>query len=69
MSRLNGTPPRNIRLYQCPGCWSWGMHKVPATDGSLECECGERMACIDLRGEGKDDRAVWNATQHGTLVR
>lgn len=60
---------RSIRLYQCPGCWGWGMNKVPPTYGSLECECGERMACIDLRGEDENDRAVWDAVPHGNLIR
>lgn len=68
-SSVSSTPIRPSRLYQCPGCWSWGMYAVPAANGSLECGCGERLACIDLRGEHKDDRAVWDAVSHGSLVR
>jgi len=36
------------RLYQCPGCWSWGIWPNPV-DGDNECECGERLMCVDLR--------------------
>ena len=60
MTRLNATPARSIRLYQCPGCWGWGLHKVPPSDGSLECECGEKLDCIDLRGEHDGDTATWD---------
>lgn len=39
------------RLYQCPGCWSWGMWPIPKDElGSLECECGQRLTRVDLRG-------------------
>jgi hypothetical protein len=36
---------RPSRVYQCPGCWSYG----PAPRGDIECDCGERMENIDLR--------------------
>jgi len=31
-------------LQQCPGCWSTGRGAA-----DIECECGERMAVVDLR--------------------
>ena len=37
-----------LRPYQCPGCWSYGMFRVPV-DGWIECDCGEAMTLIDLR--------------------
>ena len=43
-------------LYQCPGCWSYGLWAIPVgggrsktDEGWIECECGERMTRIDLR--------------------
>jgi hypothetical protein len=37
-----------MRLYQCPGCFSYGPSSRPE-GGWIECECGERMTLIDLR--------------------
>lgn len=54
------------RLYQCPGCWSWGLFMVPPDEGSLECGCGQRLDCVDLRGERAGDSAVWDAL-HGRI--
>ena len=33
-------------LFQCPGCWSTGRGPVGA---DWECDCGEKMTCVDLR--------------------
>lgn len=45
-------------LYQCPGCWSYGLWSIPigggrstTDEGWIECECGERMFRIDLRNQ------------------
>lgn len=37
------------RLYQCPGCWSYGCYPRPPEGAWRECDCGERMTLIDLR--------------------
>lgn len=42
------------RVYQCPGCWSVTVNPNPA-DGDWECECGERLTCIDLRAASPSD--------------
>lgn len=43
-------------IYQCPGCWGYGLWAIPigggrskTDEGWIECECGERMIRIDLR--------------------
>jgi hypothetical protein len=38
----------DYRLFQCPGCWAYGLHLAPK-DGWIECDCGERRTLIDLR--------------------
>lgn len=49
-----GEKPRKVvpteyprMLYQCPGCWSYGIW--PKIPGGYECDCGERLTLIDLR--------------------
>jgi hypothetical protein len=39
-------------LHQCPGCWSWSM-RTP--DRDYECECGQRLSVVDLRGQEAAD--------------
>lgn len=39
------------RSYQCPGCWARCELLPPTPEGSYECDCGERLTCVDLRGE------------------
>lgn len=41
------------RWYQCPGCWSvlQTVNHYADDDGWIECDCGQAMTCIDLRGE------------------
>lgn len=45
-------------LYQCPGCWGYGLFRRPVSkrrgEGWIECECGERMSRIDLRDPEPD---------------
>lgn len=49
MTDRTARPTGGKRLYQCPGCWSYGIWPNPA-DGEWECEsCGERLTCVDLR--------------------
>lgn len=38
-----------VRTYQCPGCWS--VNAMPYLRCGYECECGEALTLIDLRGE------------------
>lgn len=39
----------SARVYQCPGCWSYGLYEDPAEGAYYECECGEKLSMIDLR--------------------
>jgi hypothetical protein len=40
------------RLYQCPGCWAYDLITwLSPLRGDVECSCGERMTCVDLRDE------------------
>ena len=39
-----------LRWFQCPGCWSVAPVQDPDAD-YYECGCGEKLTCIDLRGD------------------
>ena len=51
-SFLRGSATRDERWFQCPGCFSASLGCEPE-NGWLECECGEKLTLIDLRGPGK----------------
>lgn len=56
------------RVYQCLGCWSLGWHRDPE-DGDIECDCGERMTRIDLRGAAAPPEPPLDVERWQRLVR
>ena len=66
LSRPGPLRKETLRVYQCPGCWSIGMYPGCDAGQTIECDCGEKMATIDLRDsehvreEVERERANWS---------